>query len=85
MSPQKKARFLRRSQRRTISSSSFSRRILQEAAREGFQQAAARHMEVMGYNVVAEGGWVVKRYADGHTEKLSEIKPVNRNRTIVLR
>jgi hypothetical protein len=33
-------------------------------------------MRVMGYNVVAKDGWVVKIFPDGTTEKISPIEQI---------
>ncbi|MBX3241460.1 MAG: hypothetical protein KIT80_10775 [Chitinophagaceae bacterium] len=51
----------------------LTKRRLVSAARLGVKRAAAETMEVAGYNVVAKGGWVVKQFADGSTERISRI------------
>lgn len=52
----------------------LTKRIVANAARKSFKEAAARTMEVMGYNVIAKDGWVVKVDKDGNIlEKISRI------------
>jgi len=43
---------------------------------EATARAADEFMEIMGYNVIALNGWVVKIFPDGSIEKISEIKKV---------
>lgn len=43
---------------------------------EATASAAEEAMEIMGYNVIALNGWVVKIFPDGSIEKISEIKKV---------
>jgi hypothetical protein len=62
----------------------LTKRRLAGAARTGIRKAAAETMHVMGYTVIAENGWVIKKYADGRIEKLSPIETVNTNRSIAL-
>lgn len=47
--------------------------ILQKAAQEAFTEAAQKTMKLMGYNVVALDGWVVKLFEDGKIEKIAKI------------
>ena len=53
----------------------LTKRILEAAARRGFREAAKETMAVMGYNVIAKGGWIVKIYPDGRTEKIEPLNP----------
>jgi hypothetical protein len=53
----------------------LTKRILVSVARKAFTKAAKESMEVMGYIVIAQDGWVVKKYADGRIEKLEPIPP----------
>jgi len=62
----------------------LTKRRLASAARSGIRKAAAETMQVMGYTVIAENGWVIKKYADGRIEKMSQIETVNTNGTIAL-
>jgi len=54
----------------------LTKRLLVSAAKRGIRIAAAETMQVMGYNVIARDGWVVKIFPDGSIEKLSPIKQV---------
>ena len=56
----------------------LTKNILIKAASEGFSKAAAKTMKVMGYNVIAKNGWVVKKFADGRIEKISKLKSTNK-------
>jgi hypothetical protein len=52
----------------------LTKRILISAATNGFTEAAARTMEVMGANVIVQNGWVVRKLADGNIERIAKIK-----------
>jgi hypothetical protein len=49
-------------------------RILEQAANTGFAKAAEQTMKVMGYNVIVQGDWVVKKHQDGTIEKISMLE-----------
>jgi hypothetical protein len=51
----------------------LTKRRLLRAAQSGIQQAAIETMNVMGYTVVVNRGWVVKKFADGTIEKLERV------------
>jgi hypothetical protein len=52
----------------------LTKRILIQAANKGFSNAAKQTMKVLGYNVIVQGDWVVKKYQDGKIEKISELE-----------
>lgn len=56
----------------------LTKKILIEAASEGFSKAAARTMKVMGYNVIVQDGWVVKKHANGRVEKILKLKSTSK-------
>ncbi len=62
----------------------LTKRRLASAARAGVRKAAKETMKLMGYNVIAHEGWVVKKYADGHIEKISPIEAVITNGSLAL-
>jgi len=62
----------------------LTKRRLASAARTGIRRAAIETMLVMGYTIIAENGWIVKKYPDGHIEKISRIETVNTNGTLAL-
>lgn len=51
----------------------LTKRKLISVTKSGIQQAASDTMKVMGYTVVVDKGWVVKKFPDGTTEKLEKI------------
>ncbi len=51
----------------------LTKQTLVSAAKMAFKSASDETMEVMGYNVIAEDGFVVKIYADGRKETLTAI------------
>jgi len=53
----------------------LTKRLLVSAAKRAGRIAAKETMEIMGYNVIAQNGWVVKKYADGTIEKIEPIDP----------
>ena len=62
----------------------LTKRILASAARAGVRNAAAETMKLMGYTVIAHKGWVVKKYQDGHIERISSLETVNTNGNLPL-
>jgi hypothetical protein len=62
----------------------LTKRRLASAARAGVRKAAKETMKLMGYTVIADKGWVVKKYEDGRIEKISEIETVNTNGSLAL-
>jgi hypothetical protein len=62
----------------------LTKRILISAAQKGFRAASEETMKVMGYNVIAKDGWVVKIFPDGHTEKISPLEPESNEYELVL-
>ena len=62
----------------------LTKRRLVSAARAGFRIAATDAMRVMGYTVVAEDGWVVKKYPDGSFEKIKNLVSQNKNIKFIL-
>lgn len=51
----------------------LTKRILVRLARTAFRKAAKESMERMGYIVVAEHGWIIKKFRDGRIERLHEL------------
>lgn len=47
---------------------------LNEVFGEATAKAAQQAMDTVGYIVVAEDGWVVKKYKEGGVEKISKIE-----------
>lgn len=62
----------------------LTKRILESAARQGFRKAAEETMKVMGYNVIAKDGWVMKMFPDGTFEKISPIESENTDYDLAL-
>lgn len=62
----------------------LTKRMLVNAAAKGFKKASEEAMQLMGYIVIAQDGWVVKKYADGKIEKLSLIEQVSHPNVIAL-
>ncbi|SDP94834.1 hypothetical protein SAMN05428975_4004 [Mucilaginibacter sp. OK268] len=52
----------------------LTKRIVIRATRRGMKVASKETMEAMGYNVIAQDGWIVKKYQDGSIE---QINPIN--------
>jgi hypothetical protein len=75
---------MNRPKKRKQSAEYLTKRILESAATAGFKEAARETMEVMGFVVIADNGWIVKKHADGSTERISKIETVNRSAKIVL-
>jgi len=52
----------------------LTKRVVVRATRKGMKKAAKETMDTMGYNVIAQNGWVVKKHQDGTIELIEEIK-----------
>ncbi len=55
----------------------LTKRRLVSAAKSGIRLAAKETMAIMGYTIIAKDGWLVKKYADGHIERVSQLEPQN--------
>jgi len=62
----------------------LTKRRLSSAASAGIRLAAARTLRVMGYTIVAENGWVVKKYPDGRVLKIKKLAKQKKNFRFVL-
>jgi hypothetical protein len=51
----------------------LTKRMVISKAKSAGRKAAKNAMEIMGYVIISEGGWVVKKYKDGRVEKLSRL------------
>lgn len=60
----------------------LTKRRLVSAAKRGFRKAAAETIAVMGYNVVAEDGWVIKKFPDGTIVKLKKL-PAEKHKLVL--
>jgi hypothetical protein len=79
------ARKRKNTKTKTEETAYLTKRILVTAAKAGIRRAARETMELMGYTIVAQGNWVVKKYQDGHTERISPITRHKRPANIVLK
>ncbi len=52
----------------------LTKRVVVRATRKGMKKAAKETMDTMGYNIIAQNGWVVKKHRDGTIELIEEIK-----------
>ena len=60
----------------------LTKRATARAAKTAFTQAAKETMDVMGFNVVAKDGWVVKVAEDGKViERISRVPNYKKNAT----
>jgi hypothetical protein len=62
----------------------LTKRRLSSAASAGIRLAAARTIRVMGYTIVAENGWIVKKYPDGRVLKIKKLAKQKKNLRFVL-
>jgi hypothetical protein len=69
----------RSSKNKSRSEDPLTKQVLEAAARKSIRRAAKETMEVMGYNVIARDGWVIKLFPDGSFEKISPIEKINQN------
>lgn len=52
-------------------------RMVSSKSRIAFREGARRAMRMNGYVIIAENGWVVKKYKDGQIERIQEIVSVS--------
>ena len=55
----------------------LTKAITERASKKGFIEASKNAMAEMGYVVVAQGEWVVKKFPDGTSVRISPIKQIN--------
>jgi transcriptional/translational regulatory protein YebC/TACO1 len=58
------------------------KRMIQRAIKKGVRHAARETMEVMGYNIIARKGWVIKVFKDGKRQNIKRIK-VNSTKVVL--
>ena len=49
-------------------------RLLTRLTTRAFREASMEAMKVMGYVVIERDGWIVKKFEDGHIEKMHELE-----------
>jgi hypothetical protein len=59
-------------------------RLVKKQSQIAFQEGAQKAMAVNGYVVIAQQGWIVKKYSDGKIEKIKEIDTNNVFSTVIL-
>lgn len=62
----------------------ISTRLVSNKSRSAFQEGAKRAMETNGYVVVAQDGWVVKKYSNGNIERLEQFEYNQQNLKVIL-
>ncbi len=62
----------------------LTKRILVSAARSAIRKASDTAMDVMGYVIKAENGWVIRIDKDGTKKRLSKISQGKKPSKIVL-
>jgi hypothetical protein len=62
----------------------FSTRLLKRAVVKGTKNLENDSMSLMGYVVIQQGNWVVKKYPNGKVVKIKAIKKIKRPKTLVL-
>lgn len=62
----------------------LTKRRVASAAKRGIRRAARRAMVVMGYIVVVQDGWVVKKFPDGTIEKIEPLASQNETTAVNL-
>lgn len=52
----------------------ISKRLVSNKSKAAFQEGAKKAMERNGYVIIAQNGWLVKKYSDGTIERLKELE-----------
>jgi len=56
-----------------ISKDILTKSLLESIARKGVQEAETKTIKIMGFNVIAREGWIVKEFPDNRIERISPI------------
>ena len=72
----KRSAFVKTTVKKNTTKDNLTKSFLETAAQKSMQEAAEETMEVMGYNVIARDGWIVKVFKDKHVEKIALIPQV---------
>ena len=59
--------------KRKVSRDILTKSLLETIARKGVQEAATKTIKVMGFNVIARDGWIVREFPDKRVERISPI------------
>ncbi|TSD67759.1 hypothetical protein FFF34_010335 [Inquilinus sp. KBS0705] len=62
----------------------LTKRVVIRATKKGMKKASQETMDTMGYNVIAQNGWIVKKYRDGTIEFIEEIKTSDHTGPVIL-
>ena len=62
----------------------LTKRILFRQSNKAMNEAAEGAMELVGYVVVAEDGWVVKKHINGNVERIKQLETVEQPEKIIL-
>jgi hypothetical protein len=62
----------------------LSKRIVLRAIKRGSKDISDETMEVMGYNVTVQDGWVVKKFSDGHIEQMERVETIDNEGALAL-
>ena len=55
----------------------LTKRLLIRLSKKAIQKATTESMDRMGYVVIAQDGWIVKKLSDGTIERLNELHDTN--------
>ncbi len=58
----------------------LTKNFLEKATQKSLEEAADETMKVMGYNVIAQDGWVVKVFPNKAVERISRIPQVTESK-----
>ncbi|GGZ25683.1 hypothetical protein GCM10007049_17780 [Echinicola pacifica] len=62
----------------------ISTRMVKRRSTKAFKDGAKKAMEINGYVVIAQDGWVVKKYKDGRIEQIKKIQHGSKNQDLIL-
>jgi hypothetical protein len=62
----------------------ISKRLIERKSNKAFKEAAKKAMEINGYVVIAQDGWIVKKHKNGSIVKLKEIDHGSNQQVLVL-
>jgi hypothetical protein len=62
----------------------ISTRLVKRKSSKAFREGAKKAMEINGYVVIAQDGWIVEKHSNGEIVKIKEIDHGTENQELIL-
>ena len=54
----------------------ISTRLIKKSSKIAFEEGAKKAMEAVGYVLVAENGWLVKKFSNGSVQQIKQLETI---------